>query len=60
MLTAPRRVRTQRRWRAAQKAGLQRVPVVVREIVAGQERSLLEMALTARGHAAAVPAGGQP
>ena len=35
----------ERRWRAAQKAGLQRVPVVVREIVAGQERSLLEMAL---------------
>jgi ParB family chromosome partitioning protein len=35
----------ERRWRAAQKAGLHRVPVVVREIVAGQERSLLEMAL---------------
>src|SRR4029450_8686510 len=35
----------ERRWRAAQKVGLQRVPVVVREIVAGQERSLLEMAL---------------
>src|SRR4029077_15796375 len=35
----------ERRWRAAQKAGLDRVPVVVREIVAGQERSLLEMAL---------------
>jgi len=35
----------ERRWRAAQKAGLNRVPVVVREIVAGQERSLLEMAL---------------
>jgi ParB family chromosome partitioning protein len=35
----------ERRWRAAQKAGLLRVPVVVREIVAGQERSLLEMAL---------------
>src|SRR5215468_322902 len=35
----------ERRWRAAQKAGLLRVPIVVREIVAGQERSLLEMAL---------------
>src|SRR5262245_7814130 len=35
----------ERRWRAAQKAGLHRVPVVVREILAGQERSLLEMAL---------------
>jgi ParB family chromosome partitioning protein len=35
----------ERRWRAAQKAGLLRVPVVVRDIVPGQERSLLEMAL---------------
>src|SRR5580765_3852259 len=35
----------ERRWRAAQKAGLHRVPVVVRAIVAGQERSLLEVAL---------------
>jgi ParB family transcriptional regulator, chromosome partitioning protein len=35
----------ERRWRAAQKAGLLRVPVVVREVAAGQERSLLEMAL---------------
>ena len=35
----------ERRWRAAQKAGLLRVPVVVREVSAGQERSLLEMAL---------------
>jgi ParB family chromosome partitioning protein len=35
----------ERRWRAAQKAGLQRVPIVIREIAAGQERSLLEMAL---------------
>jgi ParB family transcriptional regulator, chromosome partitioning protein len=35
----------ERRWRAAQKAGLLRVPVVVREVGAGQERSLLEMAL---------------
>jgi ParB family chromosome partitioning protein len=35
----------ERRWRAAAKAGLLRVPVVVREVPAGQERSLLEMAL---------------
>lgn len=35
----------ERRWRAAQKAGLARVPVVVREVNAGNERSVLEMAL---------------
>src|SRR5258705_1392719 len=35
----------ERRWRAAQTAGLLRVPVVVRDVAAGQERSLLEMAL---------------
>ena len=35
----------ERRWRAAMKAGLLRVPVVVRDVAAGQERSLLEMAL---------------
>jgi ParB family chromosome partitioning protein len=35
----------ERRWRAALKAGLQRVPVVVRDVAAGHERSLLEMAL---------------
>jgi ParB family transcriptional regulator, chromosome partitioning protein len=35
----------ERRWRAAQKAGLLRVPIIVREVLAGQERSLLEMAL---------------
>jgi len=35
----------ERRWRAANKAGLLRVPVVVREVALGQERSLLEMAL---------------
>ena len=35
----------ERRWRAARIAGLQRVPVVVREVAPGQERSLLEMAL---------------
>jgi ParB family chromosome partitioning protein len=35
----------ERRWRAALKAGLSRVPVVVREVEAGQEQSVLEMAL---------------
>jgi len=35
----------ERRWRAAHKAGLTRVPVVVREFQEGGERSLLEMAL---------------
>ena len=35
----------ERRWRAARQAGLLRVPVIVREVANGQERSLLEMAL---------------
>ena len=35
----------ERRWRAAKLAGLPRVPVVVKDVAAGQERSLLEMAL---------------
>jgi ParB family chromosome partitioning protein len=35
----------ERRWRAARRAGLTRVPVVVREVASGHERSLLEMAL---------------
>lgn len=35
----------ERRWRAAQRAGLLRVPVVVREVAEGNERSLLEVAL---------------
>ena len=35
----------ERRWRAAKIAGLLRVPVSVREVTPGNERSLLEMAL---------------
>jgi ParB family transcriptional regulator, chromosome partitioning protein len=35
----------ERRWRAAKLAGLVRVPIVVREVAPGQERSLLETAL---------------
>jgi len=35
----------ERRWRAAQHAGLLKVPVVIREIEPGQEGRLLEMAL---------------
>jgi ParB family transcriptional regulator, chromosome partitioning protein len=35
----------ERRWRAARLAGLLRVPVAIKEVASGQERSLLEMAL---------------
>lgn len=35
----------ERRWRAAQRAGLLKVPVVVRHVAPGQEQSVLEMAL---------------
>jgi len=35
----------ERRWRAARLAGLQRVPVAVKEVTDGREQSLLEMAL---------------
>jgi ParB family chromosome partitioning protein len=35
----------ERRWRAAQRAGLLRVPVVVREVPGGDEQALLVMAL---------------
>jgi ParB family chromosome partitioning protein len=35
----------ERRWRAAQRAGLTRVPVVIKEVGPGSEAQLLEMAL---------------
>jgi ParB family chromosome partitioning protein len=35
----------ERRWRAAQRAGLLRVPVYVKELAAGKDAQLLEMAL---------------
>ena len=35
----------ERRWRAAQRAGLTRVPVVIRDVTAGGERELLQVAL---------------
>lgn len=35
----------ERRWRAAQLAGLQKVPVVVKEVAAGEKKRRLEMAL---------------
>jgi ParB family chromosome partitioning protein len=35
----------ERRWRAARQAGLLRVPIVVRDVAPGHDRSLLEMAL---------------
>ncbi|HVH26953.1 MAG TPA: ParB/RepB/Spo0J family partition protein [Vicinamibacterales bacterium] len=35
----------ERRWRAAKRAGLRQVPVAVRDVAQGSERSLLEMAL---------------
>jgi ParB family chromosome partitioning protein len=36
----------ERRWRAAQHAGLLKVPVIVKDIAPGQEGKLLEIALT--------------
>lgn len=35
----------ERRWRAARKAGLTKVPVVVRDVVKGGDKELLELAL---------------
>jgi ParB family chromosome partitioning protein len=35
----------ERRWRAAQKAGLHRIPAIVRDVAPGQDQSLLVMAL---------------
>ncbi len=35
----------ERRWRAAKLAGLLRVPIVVKTVAPGQEKTLLEMAL---------------
>ena len=35
----------ERRWRAAQRAGLLRVPVVIRDVPEGSERQMLELAL---------------
>jgi ParB family chromosome partitioning protein len=35
----------ERRWRAAQRAGLHKVPVVVRDVAEGSDRKLLELAL---------------
>jgi ParB family chromosome partitioning protein len=35
----------ERRWRAAQRAGLTRVPVVVKDVAAGSDAQLLELAL---------------
>src|SRR5687768_11958123 len=35
----------ERRWRAAQRAGLMKVPVVVRDVAEGSEKELLELAL---------------
>jgi ParB family chromosome partitioning protein len=35
----------ERRWRAARRAGLLRVPIVIRDVAPGQEQSILELAL---------------
>jgi ParB family chromosome partitioning protein len=43
--SAYRIIAGERRWRAAQRAGLLRVPVVIREVPDGSERQLLELAL---------------
>ena len=43
--TTYRIIAGERRWRAAQRAGLHKVPVVVREVAEGSDRKLLELAL---------------
>ena len=43
--TTYRIIAGERRWRAAQRAGLMKVPVVVRDVAEGSEKELLELAL---------------
>jgi ParB family chromosome partitioning protein len=43
--SAYRIIAGERRWRAAQKAGLLKVPVVIRDVADGSDRQLLELAL---------------
>src|SRR5829696_781779 len=43
--TSYRIIAGERRWRAAQRAGLHKVPVVVRDVAEGSEQQLLELAL---------------
>jgi len=43
--TGYRIIAGERRWRAAQRAGLMKVPVVVREVAEGSHKQLLELAL---------------
>jgi ParB family transcriptional regulator, chromosome partitioning protein len=43
--TTYRIIAGERRWRAAQRAGLLKVPVVVRDVPEGSEKNLLELAL---------------
>jgi ParB family transcriptional regulator, chromosome partitioning protein len=45
MGTTYRIIAGERRWRAAQRAGLMKVPVVVREMPEGSDKQLLELAL---------------
>ncbi len=45
MGSAYRIIAGERRWRAAQRAGLLKVPVVVRDVPEGSEQQLLELAL---------------